>query len=215
MNINGIYTDPKNNRLFLCGWEDKDKYVDVYAVDMTTGIVSEHYDGPSAKVDGMARDNCGNYYLSFWSENKVFKFSSNQFDNPVLIKSAIDGLSGPADIGIDNVNNHLLIPNLNNSTITIVSLDEYCNTSKLEVETENKTACFFPNPSKGEIHWNKDLNLHTIEIYSLDGTLLQKSCNQANKCYMNLPNIDNKVLIVRGYLCDNSWVEHKVCLISL
>jgi len=212
ININGIYMDNANQRLFLCGWENKDKYVDVYAVDLTTGKVTEYYDGSSSKVDGMARDKCGNYYLSFWSENKVFKYSSCNFDNPILIKDATDGLDGPADIGIDTVNNNLLIPNLNNSTVTILNLEQYCPSVNVIDMHVNSNDFIFPNPSNGTFYWNSALPINRIEVFSLSGQLLMTQKKRSEHNAMHFSAMNNQMVIVCAVLENNTILTQKIII---
>lgn len=208
--INGIYMDKANNRLFLCGWESKSQYYDVYAVNLTTGVVTEYYDGPNAKVDGMARDKCGNYYLSFWSENKVFKYNSNNFDNPILILDATNGLNGPADIGIDTVNNNLLIPNLNSSTVKIHSLEAYCPTLSIIEETDKIDGLFYPSPSNGVLFWDKNQIFDCIEVYSPAGQLLLKKENISGQNSLDISGLESNLLIVRAISSKQAVFEQKI-----
>lgn len=214
ININGIYMDNDEDRLFLCGWESDSKYWDVYAADITTGAVSNIYDGPLSKVDGMARDRCGNYYLSFWSEDKVYKYDNDAFENPVLLKDASDGLDGPADIGIDTVNNNLLIPNLNNNSISIVNLESHCPSASTIKSLKSHSEFVFPNPSNGILKWNSGIILNRIELYNLQASLISKAENLEQRTSLSIGNVKSGCYLVKGFLSNGEIIEQKLLLIN-
>ncbi|MCG8697337.1 MAG: SMP-30/gluconolactonase/LRE family protein [Bacteroidales bacterium] len=208
LNINGLYMDTKNKRLFMCGWSNWN----VYAADLTTGAVTNHYAGPIEKVDGMASDRCGNYYLSFWKEHKVYKYDSDKFDNPVMLKSASDGLDGPADIGMDRENNNLLIPNLNKNTVTIVNLDNYCSSNNNQVKAENKNTFLYPNPTRNRVQWDDEMHIVKLEFFDLNARLVTEKKNLFGKYSVSLRDLDDGVFIVKGYFINGVILEQKLIL---
>ncbi len=73
-----------------------------------------------AYLDGFCKDKFGNYYVSSWESNAIFMLDRN-FAN--LTKIA-DGYSGPADILYLKDSNTILIPDMNNSEIKYLELNQ-------------------------------------------------------------------------------------------
>jgi len=61
-------------------------------------------------------DECGNFYVSAWSSDAIHKYSSD-FSNSEIV---IDGLSEPADIHYNTVDNIIAIPNSGNNTVDLI-----------------------------------------------------------------------------------------------
>ncbi len=112
---NGLLFDEANNRLLFTD-EGPFGYTGSYisAIDMVTTNVTKLVSNTFNLLDGLTRDGDGNYYVSSWSTDKVYRYDSN-FANPAVEVSI--GHNGPADIFYDILNNILAIPNFDGHTV--------------------------------------------------------------------------------------------------
>ena len=112
---NGLLFDEANNRLLFTdegpvGFDGS--YIS--AIDMVTTNVTNLVSHTFKWLDGLTRDGDGNYYVSSWSTNKVYRYDAN-FSNPAIEVSI--GHNGPADIFYDILNDILAIPNFDGHTV--------------------------------------------------------------------------------------------------
>jgi len=112
---NGVLFDEANNRLLFTdegpvGFDGS--YIS--AIDMVTTNVTNLVSNTFRMLDGLTRDGDGNYYVSSWSTNKVYRYDQN-FANPAVEVSI--GHNGPAAIFYDTSNDILAIPNFDAHTV--------------------------------------------------------------------------------------------------
>jgi len=100
---NGLYFDREDNRLLLVSFRVNSP---VQQIDLRDGNVSTIIDTELSNLDGISRDGNGNYYVSSWGTNAVYRLQSD-FSNQVVVA---DGFNGPADIFYDTEHNILAIP---------------------------------------------------------------------------------------------------------
>lgn len=88
-------------------------------VNIPTGTVTNIVNNPHGYMDGIARDNEGNYYVSCYTGGKIYRYDP-AFTNPPTEVSS--GHTDPANIGFDPVNNLLLIPNFNAARVDLIGI---------------------------------------------------------------------------------------------
>ena len=139
----------------------------VSLVDSTVTLV---LDPGLHNLDGITRDSEGNYYVSSWSTNAVYKFDEN-FQNPPEIFSTHNG--DPADIFFDSTNNVLGVPlfyahQVDFVCVPIVESQENEIIHSSEIELFN-----YPNPfNPSTTIYFETMNQYEItqiEIYNLKG----------------------------------------------
>lgn len=120
INPNGLLFDENNNSLMICnmGRNAKIQSFNLADSNLTTLVTTK-----LSNLDGLAKDNCGNIYVSSWGTHSVYAFNS-QFSNPPTIVSS--GNSGPADISINQDEQILAIPNYNLNSIRFLNLGLEC-----------------------------------------------------------------------------------------
>jgi hypothetical protein len=90
-------------------------------------------------IDGIARKANGDFYISTWGTNSVYKYNNDFTTTPTLI---VSGLSSPADIYYNDLTDTLAIPNSGNNTLTFVGQ----STASL-LEQNFSEVAIYPNPS--------------------------------------------------------------------
>ncbi|MCD4730981.1 MAG: T9SS type A sorting domain-containing protein [Bacteroidales bacterium] len=113
---NGLYFDEQNNRLLIISYQNFSPVQAVYLADSTLSTVTTtNLHG----LDGLTRDNEGNYYASSWYNNAVYRFDSTFINSPELFSTHPDD---PADIYFDKQNNLLAVPLFFTHAVEFVSL---------------------------------------------------------------------------------------------
>ena len=123
-NPNGVYYDSINERLLVVCWGWN---APIYEVDLITETYSTIINTGLGNLDGIAMDECGDFYVSAWSTNAIHKYSSDFFETNIIV----DGLSSPADICYNSIDGVLAIPNSFNNTVDFISIDTNCNNTHL------------------------------------------------------------------------------------
>lgn len=149
---NGLFYDGDNNRLINVPWIPN---APILAISLSDGSVTPLKETILTQPDGIARDMFGNYYISYWGENSVYKFKNDFSGDPELVSSQH---AGPADIFFrtltatgkvntmqDSKDNTgiLIVPNFNNNTVEFNKL-----TNLSSVETD------LTIPEKFQLHQN-------------------------------------------------------------
>jgi SMP-30/gluconolaconase/LRE-like protein/type IX secretion system substrate protein len=101
---NGMYFEEENNRIILVSYRVNSPIQQISLEDSTVTLIT--YPGLH-NLDGISRDNEGNYYVSSWQNNRVYKFESTFLDQPEIFSNHTDD---PADIFFDQINNVLAVP---------------------------------------------------------------------------------------------------------
>ncbi len=109
---NGIVFDEYNNRCVFVNWGSN---APIRAIDLTTNAVTTVITTTLGSCDGITRDAIGRYYVSNWSGQSIVRFDSSFAAPPATV---VSGLSNPADIFYNVVDDTLAIPNAGNSTVT-------------------------------------------------------------------------------------------------
>lgn len=133
---NGIIFDEPNNSLVFVNWGNSAKIKKCSLADSSvTTILTTSY----TNIDGIARKANGDFYISTWGTNSVYKYNNHFTDTPTLI---VNGLSSPADIFYNDITDTLAIPNSGNNTLTFVGQ----STASIEEMNLGEIA-IYPNPS--------------------------------------------------------------------
>ena len=133
---NGIIFDEPSNSLVFVNWGLAAKIIRCSLVDSTvTTILTTSY----THIDGIARKANGDFYISTWGTNSVYKYNNDFTSSPALI---VSGLSSPADIYYNDLTDTLAIPNSGNNTLTFVGQ----STASL-LEQNFSEVAIYPNPS--------------------------------------------------------------------
>ncbi len=138
---NGIVWDAAGDRLVTVFWGSN---APIKAYDRNTGASTTLVANSGVgSIDGVTIDCLGNFLIASWSPNRITRFE------PTFTQAGVDvgvtGLSHPADIDFDAVNNRICIPNASNNTVTL--FDVSCTTGM--IERSAPTIKVIPNPSTG------------------------------------------------------------------
>jgi len=138
----GILFDKPDSRLILLAFGNN---VPIRAVNITTGAVSTIKATNFKDLDDIVRDNKGNYYITAWGTNTVYKFDRNFSKDPETVSS---GHKGPAGLAYNEKEDLLAITNYNAKTIDFVSLANTAVHTEKQMVQPNEFELFqnYPNP---------------------------------------------------------------------
>lgn len=163
---NGLLLDNPNNRLLLNSYRVNSPIQAISLLDSTVSTIKTTNLGG---MDGFVRDNSGNYYISAWIQGAVYKFDSSFAEAPILMKN---GLSGPADMYHNPLNDTIIIPLYNANKVEFINLKPTTDIFKLNPE-EDFQYTVFPNPSdNGVINISyilKVSSLVNLKLINLNG----------------------------------------------
>ncbi len=158
---NGIIFDAPSNSLVFVSWGSSAKIKRCSLADSTvTTILTTSY----TNIDGIARKANGDFYISTWGTNSVYKYNNDFTATPTLI---VSGLSSPADIYYNDLTDTLAIPNSGNNTLTFVGQ----STVSL-LEQNASEVSIFPNPSANFLFLTSSKNqIARIELINERGII--------------------------------------------
>lgn len=147
---NGIVWDAVGERLVVVFWGSN---APIKAFDRNTGAATTLVANTGlASIDGVTIDCLGNFLVASWTPDRITRYE------PTFTAAGIDlgvpGLSNPADIDFDAVNNRVCIPNSGNNTVVLYDLD--CSTALPEVMRAVPLRAV-PNPTKGQLRIEPEL----------------------------------------------------------
>lgn len=161
---NGMWYDGANNRVLFVNWGSN---APVKAISLADSAVTTVVTTAQTNCDGIGRDALGNYYISSWTPQAVYKYN-NSFGSPQSVVSS--GLSNPADIFYNTLNDTIAVPNSNNNTVTFHYLGTPVGVSELK---GNDGVKVFPNPANSTTVFQYSLSSTSkvhLMIYSLNGS---------------------------------------------
>jgi hypothetical protein len=183
---NGMWYDGANNRLVFVNWGSSAAIKAVSLADSTLSTIATTAIG---NCDGIGSDAAGNYFVSAWSQQTIYKFD-NAFANPV---SVVTGLSNPADIYYNTSNDTLAVPNTQNNTVTFHFMGSSAGISAAKLATPLH---IFPNPIQSDqvLTINLKNSSHvSFKIVSLDGRLFAQPLNdfkEKGKLFIDLSKLN-------------------------
>ena len=162
---NGVVVDVENGRAVVVNWGVNS---DILAVDIESGVVTTLVNGSGlGNCDGIDMDSEGNYYISSWNPTRITKYNSDFTESEIVVSS---GLSSPADISFDEVNNILGVANSGSNQVTFHYISG-ANTQNINIledlDVELNGNEFIFNLSLGD--------RFTFTAYTLEGKLLAVS----------------------------------------
>lgn len=178
---NGLYFDEPNNRLLVVSYRMNSPIQEVSLTDSIAYVIV--YPGLN-NLDGISQDNDGNFYVSSWYNNRVYKFDS-EFANTVEIFS--NHGDDPADIYFDKVKNLLVVPLFFTHQIEFVEVGTGIGQSDIIEKPENISLHNYPNPFNPSTTISFGLTAEITEdteliIYNLKGQKVKIFSNlQINK----------------------------------
>jgi hypothetical protein len=162
---NGMWYDGDNNRVLFVNWGTS---APIKAIALSDNSVSTVVTTALGNCDGIARDAAGNYFVSAWSQGAVYKFDSN-LANPVAV---VTGLTQPADIFYNTLNDTLVVPQ---TSADIVTFHNFSTAMLEESGAEEPDFSLFPNPATTSFTISINTNFGsggTIRVFTLGGQLV-------------------------------------------
>ena len=166
---NGIIYDAVNQRIVWVTWGSNAPIMQALLVDSTVSQVTATTLG---NCDGIVRDGAGNYYVSAWGTQAIYRFNGMFSSAPVAV---ITGLSNPADIYYNLSDDSLVSPNAGNNTVTF----HYLGSATAVNEAAAPSFSAFPNPAREQltidhVKWEVTAvvvsNLLGEEVYRSEGS---------------------------------------------
>lgn len=191
---NGIIFDAANNRCVFANWGSN---APVKAIDLSTNNVTTLFPSPHSNIDGITRDANGNYFISVWGTNKIYKYDST-FSSAGIPYGT--GLNSPADIFYNVLSDTLAVPNSGNNTVTFISFA----TTDIKAMSADERIVLYPNPctSSFSISMNQPGKIDSFKIYDIAGNEIQsfQSNYDTDKITVNLNNVPGIYIIEMLYV---------------
>ena len=119
---NGIYYDKNNHRLLLLSVTGAG--YPILAIDPEDASITTIVNTGIPAMDGITADDSGNYYISEWFTDNIYRYDNNFSYPPELFSS---GHNDPADIYYDKINNLLSVPNFSSNTVDFIQITTSIN----------------------------------------------------------------------------------------
>lgn len=194
---NGLLFDEANNRLLYTD-DTPQTGSQISAIDLATNTSSVLITNPNFQwLDGLTVDHLGNYYVSSWSDNTVYRYDSN-FTSSVVASTSHNGVnhSGTADIFYNQVNNVLAVPNFTANTVDFIPFSQLStNDSEISIPDEFKLHQNFPNPFNPTTTIFYDVNKESnvkISVFDLLGREIVTLINQIEQAGSKSINWDGR-----------------------
>lgn len=164
---NGIVWDPVGERLVVVFWGTN---TPVRSYDRVTGMESVLLsDTGLGNCDGITIDCDGNFLISSWLPAAITRFE------PTFTQPGVDlnvpGVTNPADIDFDPVNERVCIPNTANSTVVLHAVN--CVTSVSQTPS-TETLRVIPQPVVDRFIVEGLREAEPYVLAGLDGRILQE-----------------------------------------
>jgi hypothetical protein len=170
---NGLYFDAAHNRLLMAAYTSPASIWQINLADLSmTEIVSTGYE----YLDGLTRDNSGNYYFSTWQTYSIYRYDSLFSNEPEFIYR---NNGGPADIYYNKWLNELAIPVMNSNAIVRLEFPSSIDDNTAFLPASNYiSSCCYPNPFNSATQIRLNLQIHSdvvVEIFNLLGQRISKT----------------------------------------
>jgi len=187
---NGIIYDSANNRCVFVTWGAN---APIQAISLMDSTISTLITTTLTNLDGIIRDSQGNWYVSAWGTNSLNKTDAAFSYNPVSVKN---GLSSPADLGINATLDSIGIPN--SGSANNVVFHAISNTSGIN-DLNNKETLPFPNPSGSRITITLDDMIidGRIELTDISGKEISSDTAKGNIFYIDKGELSTGNYIIR------------------
>ena len=171
-------------------WGSSAKIKRCSLVDSTvTTLLTTSY----TNIDGIARKANGDFYISTWGTNSVYKYNNDFTTTPVSI---VSGLSSPADIYYNDLTDTLAIPNSGNNTLTFVG-----QSTVALLEQNASELAIYPNPSANLLFvTSSEKKIAQIELINELGLVTAiYPADNALEVSIDLKDTENGTYFVRLY----------------
>lgn len=197
--LQDLIFDEANSRLIGVAYFQN---VPIQAISLSDSSVSDIVMPSVFGWDGITRDSEGNYYLSTWDDNSVYRFDNDFTDPPEQFST---GHNGPAGLDYNPVDNLIAVPCFNTNTLDLVDIPSTSvNQSSVNYIPRNIVLSACPNPfNPGTI-----LNYNIIEpgiilltVFDVFGSQIStifKGYNQVGKfsCKFDASGLPNGIYFV-------------------
>ena len=113
---NGLYFDQKRNRMLACQWINNSPISAINLDDLSLSAVVNH---GLDLLDGLTEDNAGNFYVSSFGTDAVYRYDPTFSRAPEVASS---GYIDPGDIYYNKLTETLVVPNINGQRVDFVSM---------------------------------------------------------------------------------------------
>jgi len=165
---NGIIYDGPNNRCVFVTWGSN---APVQAMSLVDSTVSTLLNTTMGNCDGITRDQSGNWYVTAWTGNQLFRIDPAFASAPVSVMS---GLSSPADIDINAAGDSIGIPNSGSANDVVFYTG--ITTGLAQQQMDLQIMSCFPNPASTQcsVTLEKEMQDATFMLFDAAGKELQK-----------------------------------------
>ncbi len=165
---NGIIYDDISDRLVLANWGTNAPIIGINLSDSTYSTLKTTTLG---NCDGITMNCSGEFYVSSWSPQRISRFDNDFVAAPTNMN--VSGISNPADIFYNQIEDTLAIPNSATgiNTVTFVQYNN-CATQSIE-ETSESFFRIFPNPSNEKIIIQSELENPFVTITDFSGRIIR------------------------------------------
>lgn len=205
VNPDGIFFDQSNKRLLVLN--SGAAGMPITAVNLEDSTLSTVVNTGIEGLDGIAMDNDGNYYVSSWVTDIVYRF-----DNLFAMHSEViaEGYNDPGDIYFDKINDVLVVPDFFTNNVDFIPINITIREDMINYGQENKNPLqIYPNPFINLTNITFELidnELVKLEIFNLCGqnikTLVNSKMNHGKHTIIWDGTNNNGNIVVKGiYLC--------------
>lgn len=186
---NGIIYDDINDRLVMVNWGSN---APIYEINLTDSTYTTLTTTSLGNCDGIAMNCSGQFYVASWSPARISRFENDFVAAPVNMN--VTGLSSPADIYYNQVEDTLAIPNSGNNTVKFVQYND-CLSLGLD-EKETTTYSVFPNPANNQLNIKGNFNNTKIEICNAIGQKIYSNKINSVNLLIDISEFDNGIYFV-------------------
>jgi hypothetical protein len=188
---NGIIYDAANQRIVWVTWGSNAPIMQAQLADSAVSQVTATSLG---NCDGIVRDGAGNYYVSAWGTQSVYRFDNTFSTTPVAV---VTGLSSPADIYYNLYDDSLVCPNAGNNTVTF----HYLGSPAAVDEGPAPVSSVYPNPVRGR------LTIDGVK-WPITGVVIYNALGEIVLHRESLPAASSRITLdVSGLLPGFYWLE--------
>lgn len=144
---NGLLYDEPSNTILAVSFYNSGK---IFEINLMTSTVTTKATVAQQLLDGIARDNLGNYYISSWQQKNIVKYDAN-FANPIEFQK---DYNGPADIYYESQRNILVVPEMEGGKVHFYPFSG-APTKPSNLQPAEGTANVSVTPN---FSWSKSLN---------------------------------------------------------